>query len=340
MNEQRTNTYKDLEATIGNTSLEAFAGEVPNNNTIWIKRELDNPWGSHYDRVYIDLFQHYEKEGKIQPGQEVFETTSGSAGVSFAGIANELGYQPTVAIPEEVPQARIDALEQAGARVKITHDDYVNGFKEWIQTYQEENPDAYFLNHSMGPRGTNNEQTLSALERIAHEINEEMEPDIFVPAVGNGSSILGPARGLESRVVGFESIQSAVAYSMLNNDYRDQFGIEPGTLDFHNMPGTSYQGIPFPHILNAVNNNHLDDVRLVSSHAMDNNYHDRKREEGFDGTTCPGSLPHWEDISAPGLGKSTRAGIAVAQELANEVEEMDIVTLGYDSSERYDDLES
>jgi hypothetical protein len=73
---------------------------------------------------------------------------------------------------------------------------------------------------------------------------------------------------------------------------------------------------------------------------MDNNYHDRKREEGFDGTTCPGSLPHWEDISAPGLGKSTRAGIAVAQELANEVEEMDIVTLGYDSSERYDDLES
>ena len=57
-----------------------------------MKRECDNPFGSHYDMVYLALYRHYEESGKIRPGDKVLETTSGAAGVSFAGIGKELGF--------------------------------------------------------------------------------------------------------------------------------------------------------------------------------------------------------------------------------------------------------
>ena len=52
MIKERIQKYEELESRIGNTSLVKYAGEVPNGNSIWIKRECDNPYGSHYDRVY------------------------------------------------------------------------------------------------------------------------------------------------------------------------------------------------------------------------------------------------------------------------------------------------
>ena len=89
--EERQEIYETLAEKIGDTPLVKYEGEVPNGNEIFLKLECDNQLGhSHYDRVYLKLFYEKEKLGLIHPGDNVFETSSGSAGISFAAIGRDL----------------------------------------------------------------------------------------------------------------------------------------------------------------------------------------------------------------------------------------------------------
>jgi len=337
MDSNRIRLYDDLEKQIGNTPLVQYVGEVPNRNSIWIKRECDNPFGSHYDRVYLKLFRHYEEQERIKPEDGVFETTSGSAGVSFAGLGKALGYDCFVAMPAGGEKAREKAIKKVlpseDHLILTPAEDYVNAFPDFIRQFMKETG-YFFMNHSMGSRGRNNELTLSSLEGITRETLGEIGVDYFIPAVGNGSSVLGPARVLpkESRVVPFETVQSAVAYDLkYPGEYELRFGIKPGTLSRHQLPGTSYQGISFPHVNNSIEL--LDDVILISGVKMDEEY--RSLTDRNDSQ----SLPHWDDPNIAyheDLGRSSRAGLAVALEIAKRVSEKDLLIIGYDKIDRYD----
>ncbi len=343
MDEERTAIYDELEENVGNTPLVSYVGEVPNDNRISIKRECDNPFGSHYDRVYLALFRHFEQSGKLQPGAKVLETTSGAAGVSFAGIGRLLGYECFVALPAGGEKAREDAIKeqlQSADHLFFTPaDKYIAGFPNFIRGFLAEHKDFIFLNHSMGKRDretgqfTNNEVTLQALEGITRESLGEIAVDYFLPAVGNGSSVLGPGRVFDGRtkLVPFETFQSAVLYDAIKSgEYKRKFGIEPGTLSRHKLPGTSYHGIDFPHIRNSLGL--VDDVALVSDATMDAEY---QRITGRNDTL---SLPHW-DVTLENhedLGRTGRAGISVALDLARNVHGKNFLVIAYDKAERYD----
>ena len=345
MTPSRRQRYDNLAERIGNTPLVQFKGTVPNDNRIWIKRECDNPFGSHYDRVYLALFKQFETAGMIKPGDKVLETTSGTAGVSYAGIGRELGYECHVAVPEGVDNAVIEAIRQQGATLYFTPErDYIAGFPTFLRSFLREHRGEFtFLNHSMaqqrGPGGsvpTNNETTLRAMGEIAREIRQELPVvDYFIPAVGNGSSVLGPAMELDdaTTIVAFESFQSAVAYDQkYPGDYERMYGIKPGTLPRHKLRGTSYPGIDFPHIRNAIAQGIIDNIVLVSDNDVDKNYH---ALTGRDDTTA---MPHW-DVQFKehdNLGKTGRAGIAVALRIAETVAGKNLVIIAYDKAERYD----
>lgn len=339
MNMQRKQLYEQLQERIGKTSLVEYEGEIPNGNKIWIKRECDNPFGSHYDRVYLALFQHYEEQGRIRPGDKVLETTSGSAGVSFAGIGKLLGYNCTVAIPAGGEQARVRAIEEQGAEVIFTEQSrYIAGFPEFIKEFLREHPNYFFLNHSMGKNGSNNEVTLGALEEIAKEVASKeimyasRKIDFFISAVGNGSNVLGVGRALpkSTKIIAFESVQSAVLYDLkFPWKYEDEFGIVPGSLPRHSLPGTSYQGIDFPHIRNAAPL--VSNVILVSDASLDSAYTARTGRRETE------KLPHWDAIPQfSDVGRTTRAGIAVALSLTEWIIEKNILIIGYDKADRYD----
>jgi cysteine synthase A len=180
---------KTILERIGNTPLIEFDGSVPNENRIWMKLECDNPFGSHYDRVYRMLFDHFEKDGLLKPGSTVIETTSGTAGVSFAAIGRELGYKCVVVIPNGGEHAREEAIRREGAELIFTPaQDYVSGFPRFIKRYLVQHRDVVFLNHSMGPKGSENWATVSALKEIGHELLRQLEPiDCFIAAVLFGS---------------------------------------------------------------------------------------------------------------------------------------------------------
>ncbi len=351
MNKERTALYSRLEKQAANTPLVLYEGATPNGNKIWIKMESAQPFGSHYDRVFLALFKHYEETGKISPGQKVLETSSGSAGVSFAGLGAALGYECLVAMPDGGEKARVSAvlkhLESAKNLILTNADDYVNGFKPFLYdffiTNKRQNKGTFFINHSMGRKGSNNEITLKALETIASEVLAITPIDHFISAVGNGSNTLGIGRKMKvsgAKINAFETFQSAVTYQKLHSTdpdrYKRKFGIKPGTLSRHNLPGTSYQGIEFPHISGLFNEGILDDVILVSDSSMDLNYN--RLPKDMMQAYHQSKLLRW-DTPLPettNMGRSTRAGLCVALNMASRMSNQNLLIIGYDKADRYD----
>jgi cysteine synthase len=297
LTQKRMEKYQELESRIGDTPLVKYIGDVPNGNTVWIKRECDNPFGSHYDRVYLGLYRDWEENRGLAPRMNVLETTSGSAGVSFAGIGKELGYNCYVMIPEGAQlQKRREAIEEQGATLILTpEDEYINGFPSRVRQYISELR-AKFLNHSMGRKGTNNEVTLQSLEGIAREVLAEIPIDIYVGGVGNGSSIVGPGRIFKeygTQIIGYKPAKSG------KNEL-------PGLINQDSLDSSVV--IPFPHIVEA--NKLMDRVMLVS---------DWNR-----------GVENHNDI-----GKTGRAGISVALDVAKEVSGKNLLVIGYDKMKRY-----
>jgi len=373
MNTERQRLYEELESKIGKTPLVKYKGEIPNGNKILVKRECDNPFGSHYDRVYVELFRHYEEAGNLVPGSKVIETTSGSAGVSFAGVGKALGYECCVAIPAGGEKARetaiLEHLPDENHLIFTPQEQYISGFPRFLKRFLVMHRDYFFLNHSMGLLGTKNEITLKSLEKIAEEILlETCKVSYFIPAIGNGSSVLGPARVFKDvtqilrgtirdlieepsnvgmvnaldiekahdyliKVIAFETFQSAVAYNLkYPGKYEKEFGIKPGTLPRHRLPGTSYPGISFPHINTCIQKDLIHDIILVSDEKTDQEY------TALTGRTDTRNLVHWDKpiVNFNDVGRTTRAGINVALDIAKQVRGRNLVVLAYDKAERYD----
>lgn len=143
-----------IQGLIGNTPLvrinslsELLGGQVE----ILGKCEFLNPFGSVKDRVSLrskllnpfplpscnSLFlsagidvatlpplllviEQAEQEGLIQPntGSTIFEGTSGSTGISIAGIAKQRGYKAHIVVPDDVSEDKLKMLQVFGAKVE------------------------------------------------------------------------------------------------------------------------------------------------------------------------------------------------------------------------------
>ncbi|GAA5970378.1 hypothetical protein JCM11641_001687 [Rhodosporidiobolus odoratus] len=110
-----------IEALIGNTPLvrvnslsDALGVEILG------KCEYLNPFGSVKDRVSLQIIQQAEAEGLIHPhtGSCIFEGTSGSTGISIAGIARARGYSAHIILPDDVAKEKIQMLRILGAEVE------------------------------------------------------------------------------------------------------------------------------------------------------------------------------------------------------------------------------
>jgi cysteine synthase len=112
--------------------------------------------------------------------------------------------------------------------------------------------------------------------------------------------------------------------------YEETYGIKPGSLSRHCLPGTSFQGIDFPHIRLAFQDERLvDETILVSDAKTDREYRE------LHNLTLTENLPHWDDHNIP-YGRTTRAGLAVALAKAKKVQDQNFVVLAYDKPDRYD----
>jgi cysteine synthase len=348
---ERSLLYQSLESQIGNTPLVELSEILPNSNRLFIKHEYDNPVGhSHYDRVYLSLLKEKERLGLIKPGMNLFETTSGTAGVSFAAIGRELGYKCHVAIPAGGERAREKAIEKEGAQLYLTPaEEYVNGFTEFIRIFSRAHPDYVFVNHSMGNilgKGYDvNETAIHAMHAVADEISSQLKQlgalklDFLMSALGNGTNTLGLGKRLkiiepEAKLCAYETVLSGVGYSIKYGaskyrrllDIKERFSATAFVR--HNMPGTSYPGIDFPAARKALS--FVDRVVLIADTFAEREY------VKVTGNELPEEVVKTEFGKSQKYGRSTEAGIAVAQSVAARERDKNFVVIGYDTADRYD----
>lgn len=334
MKPSRIKQYDELEARIGKTPLIEYEGEVPNGNRIFVKMECSNGiTGSHYDRVYYELFRRLEESGEIAPGMQVVETSSGTAGAAFSAIGRLLGYKCHIAIPTETDKAIFDKIKKSSPTIYEVEGNYIAEFPGWMKAFIQEHSEEFkqkefaYLNHSKSPH------TLKALEKLAYEVLTEVDVDYFVPAVGNGASVLGPGKKFKEyfrhkgagEIIAYESIMSGVAYDKLHPGlYEQKFGIKVGSFPRHKLRGTSYPGLEFPHLNQAITEEVIDEVALVTDSYSDNLYFQMTGRRDFE------QYPHWDNVTEyTDFGATTRAGFAVARMIAEKVKNKNIVFIAY-----------
>lgn len=346
---EREELYLQLRERIGHTPLERYSGPIPNENEIFIKDETTNPFGSHYDRVYLDLFYYKELLSLIKPGDKVLETSSGSAGVSFAGIGRVLGYECHAAIPAGGEKAREEAIREQGAILYFTEaEQYINGFAGFLKSFLKQNPGIVYMNHSMGNilgygKGVNNVATNSISAIYDEAVSQHGKPfDGIVSALGNGTNTLGLGRAARrrdptTRLYAYEMFSSGAGYAQrYPGTFDGRFSVNPRDFSRHQMPGTSFPtDFNLPALLEATGA-HVDEVMLVADQKTKDEYAEMTGKEAL-----PAEVTQYDeaflDPQIEQYGRSTRAGMAVALKLAStSLNKKTLLVLAYDKAERYD----
>jgi cysteine synthase len=293
-----------------------------NGNRVFAKCENRNKVShSHYDRVYSYLFDKCLQRKEIKRGKtHLIETSSGNAGTAFAKYCELYGFSGTVVFPKEVRPARVAATVAKNVSVEVApYDGYMKGalkrMLEIVKAAKRENRDIHIMNHSQ------TFDSVVAMEKCGDEITKRflklnLAPDIFVSALGNGSSTTGIALSLREEfenleVIGFEPRQSPVFTSKLaqTNDASYRTSV---------ITGTGVWGIPFPNMHLQL----LSKIELI--------------DEGTE------SKRRWADIREQvrgqfneSIGCTSCVAIDVARRVCETVSKRNLLVIFYDVGEYY-----
>ncbi len=103
---------------IGNTPLiELRAASKATGCRILGKAEFMNPGGSVKDRAALYIVRDAIARGTLRPGGLIVEGTAGNTGIGLALVANALGFQTVIVIPDTQSQEKKDLLRLQGAEL-------------------------------------------------------------------------------------------------------------------------------------------------------------------------------------------------------------------------------
>jgi cysteine synthase B len=182
---------------IGNTPLVELE-HIPKNPQVKIfcKLEGQNPGGSVKDRAAFFMIKQALNRGEIQKGSRLVEATSGNTGIALAMMAQLLGVEMTLIMPDNSTRERVVSMEAYGATVVLTPADKTIEFSREVAEEMAEKKGYFMLNQFANP-----DNFMSHYHTTGPEIWRDTEQKIthFVSAMGTTGTIMGVSKYLKEQ---------------------------------------------------------------------------------------------------------------------------------------------
>ncbi len=306
------NWYPDNAESIGHTPLVRLNRITDGAAaTVLAKIEGRNPAFSVKCRIGTSMVKDAEAHGRLGPGKEIVEPTSGNTGIALAFVCAARGIPLTLTMPETMSVERRKLLVAYGARLVLTEGP--KGMSGAIAKAQEivaSDPDRYVLLQQFENPANPAIHEITTGPEIWNDTDGAI--DILVSGVGTGGTITGVSRYIK-RVRG-KDIQSVAVEPTASPVLTQHLAGQPLAPAPHKIQGIGAGFVPKVLDLSLV-----DSVEQVSNE---------------DAVLYARRLAREEGILA---GISCGAAAAVAVRLAQRPENADktIVVILPDSGERY-----
>ena len=287
--------------TIGNTPIVRLSKIFPNHN-VWIKVEKFNPGGSIKDRIALAMIEKAEKDGVINKDTTIIEPTSGNTGVGLSMVCAVKGYKLIVVMPESMSIERRKLMSAYGASFVLTPKEKgTNGAVEKAKELVAEISNAW-----MPQQFENTANAEIHRQTTAQEILNDFPEGInyLITGIGTGGHITGVGEILKEKFPKTKVFAVEPTLSPILSG--GQAGAHP------------LQGIGAGFVPSILNTNIYDEIVQV------------EKDEAFEFTK---RLAREEGILA---GISTGASLsAIAKKLSDIEQNATILTVNYDSGDRY-----
>lgn len=293
--------YQNILETIGKTPVVRLKKIFPEQE-VYIKLEKSNPGGSIKDRIALAMIEDAETRDLLKEGMQIIEPTSGNTGIGLALVAAVKGYQLTLVMPESMSLERRKIMEVYGAKFILTERE--KGMKGAIEKAEEL---LQTIPNSWMPRQFDNLANVKVHQlTTAEEIRKDFPNgvDYIVAGVGTGGHITAIGEVLKKDYPNLKIIAVEPELSPV---------LSGGEAGPHPLQGLGAGFVP-----SIMNTSVLDGIITVG------------KEESFEFTQ---KIAKEEGIF---VGVSTGATLAaVHQLLAKENKNAKILTMNYDTGERY-----
>jgi cysteine synthase A len=186
--------FEDNSLSIGNTPLVRINKMAQGlNATILAKIEGRNPAYSVKCRIGASMIWAAEKDGRLKPGMEIIEPTSGNTGIALAYVAAARGYKLNVTMPETMSMERRKVLAIFGTNIILTPG--AKGMKGAIEEAERiatSDPKKYFMPQQFKNPANPEIHFKTTGPEIWEQTNGTI--DVLVSGVGTGGTITGVSR--------------------------------------------------------------------------------------------------------------------------------------------------
>lgn len=184
----------DILDLIGGTPLVELKACTPKAGVhLFAKLEGQNPTGSVKDRIVAYMVARARADGRLKPGQEIVEASTGNTGIALSMVGHRLGHPIRVVVPETVFADVAQALQVWEPQIEWVAADL--GIKSAISVAQDiARRDGSFLLDQFG----SNDNPRCHYETTAVELlAQQPRIDVFVCGMGTGGTAMGVGKRLK-----------------------------------------------------------------------------------------------------------------------------------------------